>query len=206
MFTQKEIAWIVIVIIVFEFIIIFPLQKDFNPIILAIPPIIIFTSIIAKKIAANFFNIKIEHEIWKIQRWGFYKRSHIKKPIHIGLIFPFIISIISLGLVKMLLFLQFKVDNVYEKRILKERGFKRKSEINDSDAGFTAAWGFYSLILLAFIGAVFRFPELVKYSIYYSMWNLLPIANLDGSKLFYGTITSWIFILIINILGLIILV
>ncbi len=197
MFTKKEVAWILIAVIIFEFIIIFPLQKEFNLFVLLVPPIILLTNIISKKMVSGVFSIKIEHEIWKFQRWGVYKRSHFKKPIPIGLVIPFTLSILSLGLIKMLVLIQFQAENIFEKRVLKQIGFKRKSEINDSDLGFTAAVGFYSLIVLAIIGTIIGFPELTKYSIYYCLWNIIPFGNIDGSKVFYGSLINWTLILIL---------
>jgi len=203
MITKREIAWLIILMFVFEFIIFFPLKKEFNVLVIFVPPLIILTNLITKKIFSNYFSIKIEQGVWKVQRWGFYTRSYFKKPILAGLIFPFLISLISLGSIRILTFFQFEPKNFYEKRILKQRGAKRKSEMNESDIGLTAAYGFYSLLFLSFIGILIRFPELAKYPIYYNLWNLLPLSNLDGAKVFYGTILNWGILIILNLLFLI---
>ncbi|MFA5857045.1 MAG: hypothetical protein WC867_06800 [Candidatus Pacearchaeota archaeon] len=106
----------------------------------------------------------------------------------------------------MFTFLQFDAKNIPEKRILKERGYKRKTEINDSDLGFTSAWGFFSLIILAIIGPIIDFTELSKYSIYFGLWNMIPFSNLDGTKLFFGSVLTWAVLLITFIIGLAIIV
>jgi len=195
MFTKKEIVWIIIILIIYEFIIIFPSSNTLNPLVLIVPILILFTNIISKKIAAKFFNLKIEHKILEFQRWGYYKRSHFKKPLPIGLVIPFVFSILTLGMVRMFTFFQFDAENVHETRVLKQRGLKRKEEINESDIAFTAAWGFVGLLVLAFIGALpgIRdvFPELSKYSIYYGFWNLIPVSRLDGLKIFFGSLLTW---------------
>ncbi|MEK6859702.1 MAG: hypothetical protein AABX54_02705 [Nanoarchaeota archaeon] len=202
MLTQKEAVWILISIIIFEFIVLFLMPDNFNPLILLVPILIILANVFSKKTASDFFNIKIEHKPWEIQRHGWYKRSYYKKPFPLGLVLPIILTIISLGILKPLAMLQFDYKDIPEKRILKQRGLKRKSGINDSDIGFTAFWGFASLLVLALIGALIRFPELAKYSIFYGLWNLIPYGNLDGSKLFFGSIISWISTTILYLIGL----
>ena len=57
-FNKKEITWIIISMILFAFVIIFPLQ-DPNLLLLLLPIIIILTNTMAKKYAANRFNLKI---------------------------------------------------------------------------------------------------------------------------------------------------
>ena len=214
MFTKKELVWIIVMLIVYEFIIIFPSSftppNTFNPLILLAPIIITFTSIISKKIAAGFYNIKIEHKVWEFQRWGWYRRSHFKKPVQIGLILPFVLSILTLGIVRMFTFFQFEVENIHETRILKQKGLKRKEEINESDIAFTAAWGFLSLIILAIIGILPGisniFPELSKYAIYFGFWNLIPLSKLDGNKVFFGSILTWTFLAIVYVIALILVI
>jgi len=204
--TKKEIVWVIIVILIMGFMISFSLSPNYSLKILLISAIIILTNIFTKKIAGKVFNIKIEHKILEFQRWSYYKRSHFKKSIPIGLILPFFISIISLGMIKPFWLLQFNSENLMKKRIKRARGesMYRRTEINESDLGFTAAWGFWSLILLAIIGFYLKQPELTKYSIYYGIWNLIPLSNLDGIKLFFGSLINWILLAIVYIISLVI--
>jgi len=167
--------------------------------------IIILTNILAKKIASHFYNIKITYKIWEFKRWGWHKRSEFKKPVPIGLMLPFFLSILSLGLIKPFTLLQFDTQNLPKKRVLKKRGANRYSEINESDPAFTSAWGFWALIALAIIGYFINQPELTKYSIYYGVWNLIPISNLDGTKLFFGSLINWILLTIVYLISLVVI-
>lgn len=205
--TKKEIVWIIIAILIMGFMISFSLSPTYSLKILLISAIIILTSTITKKIAGEIFSIKVEHKVLDFQRWGYYRRSHFKNPIPMGLILPFFFSIISLGIIKPFTLLQFNAENIYKKRIQRARGESkyRRTEINESDLGFTAAWGFWALILLAVIGYFLKQPELTKYSIYYGIWNLIPLGNLDGIKLFFGSLINWILLVIVYIIGLIII-
>jgi hypothetical protein len=205
-FSKKEIAWIIITILIFGFIISLPELSISSPYIFLISAIIVLTSVLVKKISANHYSLKIEHKIWGFKQFWFYEKSKFKKPIPIGLLFPFFIPILSLGIFKPLTFLQFNAKNLPKKRALKKRGQHRYSEINESDLAFTSAWGFWALILLAIIGIFINQPELSKYSIYYGLWNLLPISNLDGTKLFFGSLINWILLAIAYLISLVVLI
>jgi len=202
MFTKKEVVWIIIAILIGGFAI--GLSSQLKPSLIGLlwAAIIIFVSVIAKKIAAPAYSIKIEHKAWGWKRWGWYERSKFKKPIPLGIILPFFLSVLSLGLIKPLILLQFDAENLAHKRALRKRGEYRYSEINESDLAFTSAWGFWALIALAIIGNILNQPELTKYSVYYGIWNLLPISNLDGTKLFFGSLINWILLVIVYLIAL----
>lgn len=202
MFNKKEIAWIIVAIIIFFFILVFPESTIKNPLILLVPILIILVNLIAKKIAAPYYNIEIEFKIWEFYRWGIYERSHLKKPFPMGLVLPFFLAFFSLGAIKMLVFLQFDAKNLPKKRLLKKRGERRsrREEINETDPAYTAFWGHLSLMILAILGTILTFPELTKYSIIYGIWNLVPFGQLDGSKLFFGSFVTWIFTIVLYLL------
>jgi hypothetical protein len=200
MLTKKGITWIIVSIIILGFI----LGLDNNLVIHEIgflwATIIILTGILAKEFAGNYFYVVIEHKIWEFQRWGWYARSQFKKPLPAGLIFPFFMTIVSLGIIKPLMLLQFE-GKPSKKRILRKRGNHRSAEVNESDFAFIAAWSFWALIILAVIAAIFKQPELAKYSIFYGTWNLIPFGQLDGSKLFFGSLFNWIVLVIIYLIS-----
>ncbi|MBD3252584.1 hypothetical protein GF386_02545 [Candidatus Pacearchaeota archaeon] len=203
MFNEKEIIWIIITIIIFGFIIIFPAQT-FNPLILIVPVLIVLTDVIVKKIAAPNFNLEVKFKMWELYRYGFYERDHFKKPIPMGLILPFFLSLFSLGSLKIFTFLQFNYKDLHLRRALKAtgEGQHRRWHINEKDPAFTASWSHLALIALAVIGASFSFPELAKYSIYYGLWNIIPFSQLDGSKMFFGSPVTWCFVLILYVIAL----
>lgn len=202
MFTKKEIGWVIIAILILGFIIGFSQKPSYSPYIFLISAIIILMNLLVKKISANHFGVIIEHKIWEFQQYWWHKDAHFKKPIPIGLILPFFLSFLSLGIIKIMALLQFE-GKPSKKKIFKKRGMIRRSEVNESDLAFISAWGLYGLLGLAIIGAVFKMPELTKYSVYYGLWNLLPISNLDGSKLFFGSFFNWALLSIIYTISLV---
>jgi len=167
MIEKRELIWIIIAIIIFEFIVFFPSSNKITLRLLLVPIIILLTSIVTKKYFSKHYNIKIEHKIFEFQQYGWKKKAHYKKPFPIGLIFPLIATVLSWGLLKPLTLLQFEMKNIPEKRILRKRGHYRKMEINESDSAMTAAFGFYALFLLAIIATQFNYNELARFSIIY---------------------------------------
>ena len=218
--SKKEITWIIIIIIISSFMSFMPIipTKDLLKIItnLMIFSIIILTNIYSKKIISKYYSIRIEHKIWEFNRYWFYKASHLKKPFPIGLVIPFFTALLSIGYLKPFLFFQFEAENITSRRILKSRGQRkaeRKDYINEEDLAYTSAAGFYALLLLAIIGSSINWIfgldfglELAKYSIYYGIWNLLPVSNLDGTKLFLGAFLGWIFILMLYLISLVLII
>jgi len=225
MFSKKELTWLIIVIIIFEFIIALGFDSKTGYLILdlkrpqkfLVPILIIFVSVIAKKIAAPHYNIKIEHTQWKIQRFGYYTRSYLKKPFPIGIVLPFFMAFFSLSFVRPLTFLQFDAEDEPRKRIQKRYGDQkfRKVYMNESDLNLTAFWGFLSLIILSVIGiivnviihriypsqySILNIKELAAYPIYYCFWNLVPWENLDGLKVFIANFFTWIFLVALCII------
>lgn len=208
MFTKKEILWIIIAIIIFEFIFVLKIENNTlkidlrNPIKLIVPPLIIFVSTATKKIAAKYFCIKIEHSIWEIKRYGYKPNSYFKKPFSVGIFLPIFLTFLSLGKIKPLTFLQFDYKNYKERRLMRMHGNiqTRRYEINESDPGLTAWTGFFSLIILSIIGMFLNFKELALWPLYYNLWNLIPLENLDGIKTFFGNLLSYIAILLLNLI------
>ena len=208
-FSKKEIVIAFIVIIIGAFISFIPvIPTDNIQEILAgliIFAIIIAVNFTAKKLAAQRYSIRIEHKFWEIYRFGFYEGYHFKKPIPLGVILPFFFAILSLGYIKPFTFFQFEAVDVPNKRIVKQVGWKkalRKDYMGDYDLAYTSAWGFYALLGVAVIAtAVYKFldfsysHDLLKYSVFYGFWNLLPLGQLDGSKVFFGAFLLWIFLI-----------
>jgi len=209
-FTKKELIWILVFILIGSFISWIPIIPTDEPIKI-ITTLFVFSTIIivtlaTKKITASHFSIKIEHSDWKLIQWWWFTRAYFKKPLPLGLIAPFFLSIFTIGFLKPFAFFQFDAENLEERRILKRhgrRGSRRKELITEEELGYTAASGIYAIFVLALIGFALKpylpafGPELSKYSIYYGIWNMLPAGQLDGAKIFFGTTLLWSFLALI---------
>ena len=154
--------------------------------------IIIFISILAKKISAHLLDSDIEHEIWQMKHFGFSSKSQFKKPIIVGIIFPLITTILSLGTLK------FSALLTYETRALKHRAAKRFgyysfTEMTDWHNALIGTAGILALLILTLITYLlpYNLVYLSKLSLYYAFWNLLPISKLDGTQILFGSRTLW---------------
>jgi len=218
--TKKEVIGIILAIILLWIIIGISYESEtlnfnFNPFNLIPTIFIIIIPIIAKKIAAPKYSTNIEHQIWSWQRWWFHTNSKFKKPIPIGIVFSLLISILTLGFLKPIAFLEFKTKNNFALRIQKKQGTRRrerKIDINESDLAFISAYGFYSLLILALISSIITFLLnteltiiLTKYAIFYGAWNLFPWGNLDGMKTFMGSPVTYFFLLLFYLISLILI-
>jgi membrane-associated protease RseP (regulator of RpoE activity) len=202
MFNIKEGAHILIAIILFAFVISF--LQPFNQFAFAliVAFIILVFSIGTKKITAYILDADIDHKIWLFQRWGYYKRSYFPKPIPMGIILPFLGVWLSYpsGILKILTFLQFDVKSKTE-RVSKRYGNIRTTEMTDFDISIIAFVGIISCLVLSIIAYFINQPLIAKFSIYYALWNLIPISQLDGTKLFFGSRILWIIAIILTIIA-----
>lgn len=201
MFKPKELLHILLALILFAFIISF--LQGINPFLTAllIAFIILAISILTKKFVAHYLDSSIEHKIWHLQRYGYYTRSYFKKPFPTGIIIPFVLVWLSYpsGFLKCCIFLQFDSKST-PARAAKRRGLVRLSEITESHLAWIAAAGTIATLTLSGIAFILGFTELAKFSIYFSVWNLIPIGQLDGTKILFGNKILWLILTTISII------
>ena len=203
MFKLKEIEHIILAIIVLIFIVNFKFilsnyPRD-NLIMVYIISIIliVFINLFAKKLTARYFEANIETKIWMLKRFGVKKHQHFKKKVPAGIIIPFIISIISMGQVLWLAVLEFDVHPMAA-RVSKRHEKYKYTEMAEIHLGLIAAAGVALNLLTSIIGYLAGFPEFTRLSVYYAAFSLVPIGQLDGTKIFFGNKTLWFTLVIIT--------
>ena len=120
-----------------------------------------------------------------------------------GVILPILLFILSKGIIKSFTFLQYDAKAKTSKAV-KKRIAKTWSEIMEWDLALISFWGTISILVLFLIADLLGFKVLAKYSLYYSLWNLLPISQLDGCKLFFSSFALFIFALILELIAILI--
>jgi len=192
MFKSKELSHIALAIIVLIFVVNFHLlltQKTIEQIFLVNSisiTLVVIINIIAKKLTAYYFESEIEHSIWSGSRYGFRPHDYLKTKIPYGVVIPFLITIISYGYILWFALLEFEIKPLPQ-RSSKRHGIYRFSEVTDTTLGTIAASGLIVNLLFAIIGYILGFSEFAKFSIYYAFFSILPLGNLDGSKIFFGS-------------------
>ena len=164
--------------------------------------IIILLNIITKKIVSSFFNSEIEVKLWKFKRYGFEKKSIFKTVFQAGIFMPIIITGFSFARIPTwMASLVFEVKPKMHKT-KKTHDIYNFSEMTDSQIGIIAATGIIINLVAAVISYFIGFENFTKLSIYFMLYNLIPISELDGNKIFSGSIVLWSFLASIVLIGL----
>jgi hypothetical protein len=193
MFNKKELLWILIITAILTISIsLIETWKIFYLTLLAIF-LILAINILAKKLMAYYLDSKIEIRPWEIKRYGFKPEQQFKKPFPAGILLPIIVSALSFSNLIWMASLVFDVKpKVY--KAAKRHGIYSFSEITENQIGLIAAAGIFANLVFAVIGYLAGWPIFVKLSIWYAFFNMLPLSDLDGNKIFFGNLILWSFL------------
>jgi Zn-dependent protease len=157
-------------------------------------------NILAKKIAAYYLDSKIQIKLWEMQKFGFRKHHYLEKPFPIGLLLALLTSAISFGNFIWITPLTFEVEpEVY--RASKRHGLYSFSEMTESHIGLIAAAGIFANLVFVFIGYLLGEDLFTKLNIMFAFFNMIPLSNLDGNKIFFGNITLWSFLAALTLIA-----
>jgi len=203
MFNKKESAIIIVSSIILGFIISnFQISKILWFSILSIFSIVLINTFV-KKIAGYYYESDVKIGLWEMERYGWRPENRFKKPLPAGILFPIFFKLISLGKLNWLAFLTFDVEAKVS-RAARRHDIYTFSELSEYHLGIIAAWGIVANLFFALIGYLIGLPpemNFVNLSLYYVLFNLLPISDLDGNKIFFGSIILWSFLAAIVLLG-----
>ena len=193
MLNKKEIMWILIITVVLSVSIsLIQTWKTFLFMTISIL-IILLMNVLAKKAMSYYLDSEIEIKPWQIKRYGFKPHQEFKKPFPAGIFLPIIVSALSFGNLIWMATLIFDVKpKVY--KAAKRHGIYSFSEMTENQIGLIAAAGILVNLIVAIIGYLIGFPVLTKLSIWYAFFNMLPLSDLDGNKIFFGNLVLWSFL------------
>jgi Zn-dependent protease len=206
MFKKKEIVLILATIVIFTFLI--NLSTDliggwktilFSLLAFAIA---ILGNIFAKKIAAYYFDSEIEMQLWYTRKHPLFKRRFPQKPFPAGVILPLLTKIIFLPFN----FFFWMTSIVFDIKPRIYRGARRQglytfSEITEYQIGLIAASGIIINLIFAIIGYFLGFPLFSRLNIYFAFFNMIPISELDGNKILFGSRILWSFLSSLILIG-----
>ena len=161
--------------------------------------IVIGVHVFAKNLMAYLLDAGVEHRIWHVYRYGWKAKQHFKKELPFGIIVPFVFSVFSLGLMKVGTVL------TYETRALKRRaarrfGFYSYTEITEWHNGLVGVTGIVAVLLVALISYFPDLELLSKMAAYYAFVNMLPVSDLDGTQIFFGSKIIWTVLEVISLI------
>jgi len=163
--------------------------------------LVLVINVLAKKIVSFYLDSEIEINFWEIKRYGFKSHEHFKKPFPAGILFPFIVALISLGNLIWMASLVFDVKPKTH-RAAKRHGLYSFSEMTEDHIGFIAAAGVFANLIFAFVGYLLGFSEFARLNIYLAFFSMLPFSDLDGNKIFFGSLILWSFLATVVLIGL----
>ncbi|HTZ41960.1 MAG TPA: hypothetical protein VMC07_02005 [Candidatus Omnitrophota bacterium] len=169
--------------------------------------VVIMINVLAKKISSFYFEAESEIKFWELEAIGIRKRRHLKRPFIIGAFLPILVKLILLpvqGLTWMAsLVFEVKPNTA---RAARRHGLYTFSEMTENHIAYIAAAGILANLIFAVIGYLIGFNEFSTLSIYYVLFNMLPLSHLDGNKIFFGNIILWSFLGALALVGLFFLV
>ncbi len=164
--------------------------------------VVILANIFIKKLIAYRLDSEIEVRVWELGRYGFTKDKHSKKPFPLGAFLPILSKIILFPL-KSFVWMASLVFDVKPRiyRGAKRFGLYTFSEITEYHLGLIAASGVVINLILSIVGYLLGFPLFARLNIYYAFFNMFPISDLDGNKIFFGNLIMWAFLASLVLIG-----
>lgn len=163
--------------------------------------LVLLINIVAKKIMAFYLESEIEINLWEIKRYGFKPPRYFKRPFPAGIFFPIIISAFSFGNLIWMASLVFDIKpKVY--RAAKRHGLYSFSEMTEYHIGLIAATGVAINLAFAVLGYFLGFSEFARLNIFLAFFSMIPLSDLDGNKIFFGSLIMWSFLAAITLIGL----
>ena len=203
MINHREILTIISVSIIIAFSI--TLLSGFASFLVALLSVfaLITINVFAKKITGEFFELKTEIKLWEFKRWGYKYNQSFKKNFPAGAIFPIVSRIIFFPLNGFIWMASLVFDvraKIY--RTAKRHGIYSFSDVSEDHLAYIAGAGILINLFAAALGYLLGFSEFAKFSIWFAFFNLIPISNLDGNKIFFGSKVFWSFLAVITLIAL----
>jgi len=156
---------------------------------------IIVINVLVKKTAGYFLETDVKIKFWSWYQYGFRKGSHFKKPLPMAWL-PLLITLFSRGFIWWLAILEFDVAPKTE-RVSRRHGLYRFTEVTELHIAWIAIWGLIANFVFAIIAYAAGLELFARLSIFYIAWSVVPISNLDGTKIFFADKSLWVIIAII---------
>ena len=191
--TSKEIVILIFASLILSLSYLFPLTE--SPItILAIFfgfLLIIGINLLVKKMVAYTLEAKVETKFWSLERYGFKEKHHFKKPVYMLWLPPLLSLMTRGGSFLWMPILEFDIRARTE-RVAKRHELYRFAQMTDWHMGLIVFWGIIANIFLYIILNIIGLTEIAVLSLYYAIWSIIPISNLDGTKLLFGNRSLWV--------------
>ncbi|MEA3414455.1 MAG: hypothetical protein U9Q99_02940 [Nanoarchaeota archaeon] len=162
--------------------------------------IVFLINIIIKKIVSFYLDTELEIKQWEFSKWGIKKHQHLKKSIPAGIFIPIILKFLSIGFLNWMACLTFDVKGkIY--RAAKRQGVYSFSKISEREISLIAGIAIIGNLLFALLGYIMDYNLFARLNLAFAFYNLIPISNLDGSKIFFGNKILWTVLATITVIS-----
>jgi hypothetical protein len=155
--------------------------------------LIILINFFGKKLSAYYYDTEINIKLWEIKRYWFRAQDKFYRPFPIGIIIPLIMYALTLGFVNWMACLTFDVKKpIYKAARRHDKTDYSFSEVTEWQTGAIAAGGLALNLISALIAIKLGYTYFAKLSIYFMLYNIIPLSDLDGNKILFANRTLWI--------------
>lgn len=205
-FSKKERNYILVSIIVLSLVFGFNDKSDlfsasnwlinFLLVIIAVSVSVLLGYVAIKK-AAEKIGCETEYEIWSVKRWGFEPEKKFKKKfsLPLGVILPLLITLLSNGLGYFPVVGSHKLTEDKIKRVgkifSKLTGYERTIILLSSTLTYLVL--FFLFLFLSRFGI--DFSVFIRVNMWLALFSLLPLPNLDGAEMLFGSLPMYLFAL-----------
>ncbi len=152
--------------------------------------LVIGCNLVVKKITAYSLEANVTTKFWDMYYFGFQNKSHFKNPLPMIWLAP-LLSFVSRGVLFWMPILEFEITPRTE-RIAKRHELYRFADMTEWHIALIVFWGIVANLVLYVILNIFGLREIAVISLYYSIWSIVPLSSLDGSKLLFGSKQLWL--------------
>ena len=206
MFNKKEISIVGLTIVIFAFLtnISLNLIEDWKVFLFSILTfsIIILGNIFAKKIMAYRLDSEVEMQLWETGKFPLIAKPKKTKPFPMGAFLPIATKIIFFPFTAFFWMASLVFDvkpRIY--RGSRKIGLYSFSNVTEYHVGLIAAAGISVNLIFAIIGYFLGFPLFSRLNVYFTLFNMIPISELDGNKIFFGSRLLWSFLASLVLIG-----
>jgi len=151
--------------------------------------VIFVVNITMKKIVGYMVETEVRTKFWTWYQYGFRTDWHFKKPLPM-LWLPLILTLFTKGFFWWLPILEYDVVAKTES-VSRRHGLYRFTQVTEHHVAWMAIWALIMNFVFAIGGYILGFELFTKLSIYFIAWSVIPLGNLDGSKILFGGQAKW---------------
>ncbi len=197
-FTKKEVLHLVVAILALGFVFGFDDKRpSFNfsywllnyiRICLASAAVLLSYAL-AQKIVAEHYSCSSEFKLWALQRFGFRPEYKTKRPLPIGIIIGILAAFLSAGKFPFAAFASFNIIEERHRRV--GRKFINVTAIETAKVALS---GVFAALLIAFVlSALHLSKEVALIASLFAFFQMIPLPNLDGAKVFFASMPLFAF-------------